>query len=716
MKVRLIATTVVAWCATIVTAQSLEPQFHMWGAAPSGWNNHQFLPMLFANRPNQSHMSDPELVAVALADDIQAYFDAGLPMDKIDILIFNFGQWSGGPVVSLIDMNDMLYEEPDWFSEPEENEVIRFQQPWMTMGREKVKTWMQHFLTAYIGLTYDNGTEDVPLPIPARFHFDTELTLIGCCQDVNDTRVLEAIAKDSRYTDSSYPVPGSGGKTMAELYADAVDLYGWDPEVDLEDALFLNQGQDQDNRPYFLWYYGVCQRARDAAMKEVAYDVISSYFENDTPKVSNYGDAATNDDPGTFGWYSRPDYSASYPWPLIPDRHSINARPIESRAGAQYIIGDLQWSGHQSVWLMEEGTASGDFSAPQLYTFDYPHLGANYYTAGPADESLWDASLRNHRHWIESILNSGKTPEQISPWVPMVLANTHKVLEYTVTAEDVRRQLAMLRAKNIGEILVWWNPDSLSPDWHDYARTVQQVYTPMLQSYMVIEGTGTQEPEESALQYTLVDTGEDTVIVESSSSAIAGIKVVFDGLWPNTSEPKLGDHLRLNLELAVYMDDMGSTDRDALRVRAYMYKPSITSWVVVPCGDYSNDQMGLFAPIELLPQEPSRCDLRRTLTIDHCIVEDDELQVKVVVYTAAESTFTVAFDLVQLYWADDGAVACEPIESLQGADMNYSGSVSTPDLTKFTSDYMNGKPAADFNNDGVVNASDMAAFLAKYAQ
>jgi len=729
-----------AFCAAPSLAQSLQPQFYMWSPAPSGWDKHQMIPILVANEGLES--SDPVDVAADLAAKIQDYFDAGHPMDKIAILIFNFGMRNSS-AVSLIDEDDAIVPAPIW-NVPNEPayEEMPYQQPWMTNGRAKVKAWMEDFLDAYSAETYNNGTGFVSLPIPARFHFDSEMSLSTCC-DVDYTRILRALPNEypiNRW--STVAVPGFGTATMADLYADAIDMYDWpDEALTHSSALDPNVGPSDDaNKHYFIWYWNICARALDAAMNEVAYEVINSHFPNDTPLVSNYEDINADGEPAIFGWHSAPDYTqATWPYGVVPQRAWFNGTTVGGGAGAQYLRVHVETSPNWLNWSTFPGTTAADFSSPALYTYvfgdpevppgeiesnqTYSHRGYNYYLPSwsTGDESsweaLWDCSLRNQRHNVESILNSGSTPAQITPWIAHIGTNpSAKGKEpHYITAEDTRRQLAMLRAKNIGEILVWAHPEHSNAAWADYFKVVQQVYTPMLQWYSILEGSGLQTPDAAALQFTLEDAGNDTLIIQSSSSSIAGIIVQFDGLWPGASGPKLGNHIRLNLELAAFMDNMSAADRDDLRVVAYIYKPSITDWVALPCNDYSNNRMGFFAPIETLAQEIDRCDLRRTLTIDHCVVEDDDVFVKVVVYSS-DSSFTVAFDLVQLYWADDGTIGCGSTENLQGADMNYSGTVSTSDLTKFTSDYMNSKPAADFNNDGVINASDMAAFLAKYAQ
>src|SRR5690606_27667792 len=152
------------------------------------------------------------------------------------------------------------------------------------------------------------------------------------------------------------------------------------------------------------------------------------------------------------------------------------------------------------------------------YTYHNSHCGPNYYLPNWPTESIWDASLRNHRHWLESILGSGVDPSEIAVWVPLIGTSTHKETGYFISAEDARRQFAMLRAKNIGEVMVWWDRNAPAlATWAEYHKAIRQVYSPVLDSYLVLEGTCAQVPV-SALHYTLVDPGNDVLNVVSSTA------------------------------------------------------------------------------------------------------------------------------------------------------------------------------------------------------
>jgi hypothetical protein len=319
--------------------------------------------------------------------------------------------------VSLIDHLDAITPAPTWDpnSVPPPGSSLPFQQPWMTHGRLKVKTWMEEFLVAYSARTYNNGTANVPLPVPARFHFDSEVSISTCC-DVNYTRILRAVALDNRW--GTTPVPGFGTSTMADLYDAAQGLYNW-PDVPITFALDPDFGPTDDaNKHYFIWYWDVCERALDAAMNELAYEVIRDHFDQAAtiPLISNYADVDTNGQPATFGWFSVPNYSnPTWPFGVVPEREWFNGSIVSGGSGAQYLLVDPYTSGNKLNWSTASGTVSGDLSSPVLYTYvfgdslyppgEHPsvftHRGYNYYLPGWSTEasssweSVWDTALRN---------------------------------------------------------------------------------------------------------------------------------------------------------------------------------------------------------------------------------------------------------------------------------------------------------------------------------
>lgn len=663
----------------------------------------------------------PQQAAADVAAEIEQFINADwIEPNEVAIVLQNFGQW-GFPNVSFVDEFDEINAHVDWHDIQHlgQNPQLPYLQPWMTHGRAKVRLWMEQFLDAYSQQTYTpTGGVPTPLPIPARFHFDTEQVLTNCC-DVNYVRILEALPLDDRWDDDGEPVMPFN-LTLKDLYLQAKEDYDW-PYESLRDALFASRDEGvnhEDNRPYFLWYMRLCQAARDYAMFDAAYVPIRQHWPAPLtpPLVSNYGDANTDGQRDSFGWYTTGGYTLD-PASFNPTaaneciRGHINTRPH----GDRYLPEHLDANGdYRSLWLVRPGVTSADFSAPYLYTYYSEHSSGNlnyYLPPGPLGtppESLWDASLRNHRHWIESILNSaGGAPAAITPWVAMVGTTTEKTHQdppppYAITAEDCRRQLAMLRAKDIRELLLWWDSSTgQAQDWDHYQRIVDQVYTPSLDSYARLIGQylgGGSDLDPDRLRYTLREGGDGFVTLRSfvpqGRPGQLALKATFTGMTPLPDARSV----KLNLECAA--------DTPDLRGQVYVWWQD--DWRQVPIGDYPENKFGFFAPADANGWR----DLRRTFTIPGAYVSGPTMDVKVVVQdTGLDRTFRVRFDLVQAYWTDEIDTADL---SPQGADYNYSGSTTLADYTAFSADWSVGEPAADFNNDGAIDGSDMGDFINAY--
>jgi hypothetical protein len=84
-------------------------------------------------------------------------------------------------------------------------------------------------------------------------------------------------------------------------------------------------------------------------------------------------------------------------------------------------------------------------------------------------------------------------------------------------------------------------------------------------------------------------------------------------------------------------------------------------------------------------------------------------------WTSPPVPLTGWFDLVQVYCmgATDQSTG-GPAGVTQGADLNYSGSSETSDLLRFSDYFSRSIPAANSNNDGQIDATDIAAFAAAY--
>lgn len=723
-----------ALSAGMLHAQSTAPRFYMW-AEPSepNWNNPQFVPMI------NVYLGDPTKTGTQAAqeagDTIQRYLQNGwIGLDRVAITFNGLGSWrqqeNGDPIWSIYGLyaiEDAVTPEPQWHHglDPTEQRM-KYIQPWMNHARPRVAEWMADFLEEY---------QNLQLPRPARFHFDTEVNMWDV-SDENATRLLEGLARDQRWV--LLEVPGFPGKTMQDLYEEAIDHYGW-PDYPLDDPVHcLVRDERPDggptgtgrNRKYFLWYLWVSQVAVDAVMNKCLYQAIRTTWPADPPLISNWEECVADGRPDTFGWY--PSNAPGVYWPGPTTHHheykAVRGMIRPDLTGAQHYEGDLvEPNGDRSIWLFRKRTTSADFSAPLLYPFTPFHSPVNYYlppgTMPPsAQQEILDASFRNQRHDLEAVLNTPASggPGKVTPWMifPGEAYWTNKPgYTHTITDEQVRRQLALLRHKDIREAVVWWAFEPRS--YADFKNLYDQVYTPNLSAFSVAEGCQINgNVTLDTLHFTLrnhpaTDPTDETIRVAASGTCddyAATLQTTFVNL-----DPHLGDRLKLNLECKV--------SRANLSGRVYVRTDSDDVWTAIEIGDYSSDPylFGFFAPAH----DDGWYETRRTFTIPASLIKDDALHIRVVIVDVPgrepPDPFSAAFDLVQVYWSEGATgpsltsgLTSSPAGRPQGADLTHDGVVDIRDLLRFNDYYARAVPAADFNDDGVIDTADVADFAAAY--
>lgn len=685
------------------------------------------------------NQKSPRQAAIAARETAYSQVQSGRSdPDHICILLHNFGVFAldgaGQTVESSLFHNDDKLNPLPVLQNPQ-FEVQKYQQPWLTSGKAQAKLWMEKFVEYY----NDPTLPAPPAMTPARFHFDMEQPLIGI-DGVNQMRVMMAVSLQQRWVTeqvSGFPPQ----TTMKLLYEQAIEDYDW-PDVPLfTEGVSANPEQPPDtdaNRKYFTWYRSICQRARDAALNEAAYEVIKAAWPNCL--VSNYDDISADEREDDFGWY--------YNWnnnqgPIITTRSVRGLTPLEGE-GRRNIWGDLLYPpvgnepASRSLWYVAGGQASGDFSAPALYTHSpiyaaipdtgNPNCGMDAYAINPylSPEltpegaknrlSIYDASLAIQRRTVEGILNTpGNGPGDLAPWILGIGANPSQNICHDVKWSHFVNQLAMLRAKRVAEVMVWWN-DGLPESWKEINRSLDGVFLPKLHwlSWELADPqTGT---ELARVWYTLrkEDQGgiDETMAfrsVEHGNSDVIEIYASFIGI-------ESAGNLRLTLECGV-------TD-PTVRGRVYVLGGGAV-WYEVPINDFASapEQFGFFAP-----QDPAGPWFRTRRTImnvptlvalpgdpSHGI--PGQMIVKIVLSrpSVPNSSFDGSFDLIQMVGEGPYDSDVEPGDT-QGADFDYSGSVDQTDLNTFYNLWLAQSPAADFNMDGVVDMADLAAFLQAYAQ
>jgi hypothetical protein len=649
--------------------------------------------------------------------------------DHICIMLLNFGMWPDAPYnypdrASFIDFDDSLGVTPDFSGlglSQDQRQVLSAHQPWLrntadpdSGGIFNVKQWMQEYLDAYSTLEYfnyeTNQLED--LPVPARFHFDSEWAVTGCC-DIQWVRIMEVLEQDGRW--DTMPVPGYGTQTMADLYAQAQTLFGWSNS--LHNSIDRDSGPaGLTNRPYWLWYSQICQHVRDAAMNEAGYQLIRNFSSPAgswaNVLCSNYEDANTDGQPDRFGWFAGGPADPNDPNHL---RTAIN-ECLRGQTDRWVHGADYDWlypgTTHERMWLTTPGVASGGMSAPFLYPYhqDY-HAAAdrpNFYMPDHRTILPAEANLYNNRRWIESVLNSSSTledPPRLAPWMPAPEQPFMVPSEYTYSMEEFRQSLAMLRAKNTREVLLWWEPSDEYPQqtWGALAQTLDMVYRPKLNSYSLLTGSlvtdGLPPTALDRLQYTLrypTDSRGEKLVFQQAPIAISNTVAVqfnFDDVLLQ------GGFYYLNLELGV-------TDNSV--------KGDVFVWDFGSPGGWVHQNIAEFGSsfafyTDKTPPENVWYDTRLSFPV--LIIGDgsqpiSHARIKIVLQPTSNAPFKAAFDLVQLVGMAQGGFT----DGVQGADYDYSRSVTVTDFIAFLQDWSAGAPAADFNGDGVIDASDVAAY------
>lgn len=559
----------------------------------------------------------PQAAAAEVKSKADAQILAGVTdATRLCIHLLNFGAPSLNGTAqpnqpsSFFHVNDKLNipnsDWPDPTNPPPQESPYRYMQPWLTAGIDGVlgvggaRKWMIDFLAAYDAL---GGIA------PARFHFDCELSLADCCS-LEGTVVMRAVAKDhARWINTV--VPGTGGLTMATLYANAISTYGWVTGREFENALDPSITPSFGaNRKYFIWYEAVCQKVRDAALKQAAYDVIHARWPN--CKFSNYQDNAADGHSETFGWYAGRDANGTTFTPTMAGiRGTVDSYSIQ---GDLNIAGDLlPGTPYASLWHVFTGAASGDFSAPELYPcneafFTNPPR-TNYYLSPDAlgGNTLTgkQATLMVQRRTVESILNSpGGGPGKLTPWIEGL--NGHPAQSpRPVEFDEFTNQLAMLRAKRLSEVLLWWdgNPDS-QQNWPLLQNIFRQLYSVRLYGYKLFNGTAlSPNTNPDRLRDTLRGTCEafdcNSETLATSASEVTTIVGYYtlDPNWPPVST-------WLNLECAV--------NDPAVRGTLWYWDaghPPLMGWR--PHRPDDDVDMGLRAPFTPWPPHDEACAVGR---------------------------------------------------------------------------------------------------------
>jgi hypothetical protein len=722
---------------------------------------------------------DPVNAANHVASRILAGLANGtLHEDGISVLLAGFGHdwfqsqpgWSGTSFLpptsfwvhatdSLPGMTSFQFPDPPPINDPlgQRLDARPWRHPFPINATQAapLKEWMEDFVDRIEAI----HASDPNLPDPAlwRFYFDTEpfIYFVGERNGVYIPNFLASQANDTNSIWNTWPVPGSEGwqppttfplppgeprhgKTLAELYAEARAKYGWptNPEV----AFNASQRADHSsNRPHMIWWMSIWHRAADAVMKNCAYDVLEAAWPG--VRYGNYDSARYDGKIDTTSWFDDPDPAVFVPRNTLP-RVFIERAPGGS--GLPPLTRHNASSGgiFESVWAGVTDWSSGTACSPELYRLNdaqfrgyidgepvpglHGHRLPNWYRGpGGVDEALDDTTLRLDRHTVESIINSdGGKASRLAPWTAQFSGSelVDDPIAYYQEETPQRRLIAMLRGKNVSEIIHWTattgTNDAQRHAWEHTASLMRRLYAASVIDVQVILGAylGVIVPEPAMLEYTLrTPQGEDYTldIIATGFSNQTIMQVKLDGLHPSTLPPIPEANLcgspggppgqPPTYAFEVLFEVAESWHLGSVSVQAYRYPQSPSeqgyfAWVGAAHVSYTPDG-----------------SLRGIVTVPSSAFVNSQgvMVLRFVCNGNGMGAVSSRFDLVQVIpvYACPSALSGDPIDP---SDVDASGESNIDDISLFLNAYSEGEPLADLTMDGVIDADDVQTFLDAY--
>lgn len=797
--------------ASFGQAQPVHPQFYLWSEPPIGWvGDERFAPMVRVQILGNSLTlaQSAEATSDAVLDRIDELRTEGwLVGERVCVLLQNFGspQWGGytqfRDPADAVDVDLDNVGGPDWPISFDVADCLtpgmwescypeQFQ-PWMGTGTGRVRDWTEAFLVELEG-----GLAD-PDDAPVRFHFDSEVHL-NTTGSANWPFLLRCMYLDGSDKWNSEPVLGGNGyakmadywetacNAFAEEYDDLDTLFSltdpnpWDLQNGPQVINFSSGTQEgfhvRANRDLFNWWSGISWNAVEGAMEYTAYQPIKAVFPECL--VSNYAitrlapgeqwvdwtwdlDGLQDDSPSfTHAWTRAMPRGFSDDW-----QHGI--RHFYTSSGRWYLHSNRE--------------RRGDFDAPVLYPFGAPDTVPSYLRTESADstyadayrywdvyrkpsgspslpprETAWDASLRNHRRWLESVIETGyeesdeHPEEKLAPWIPMpwVLFHPTSSQSYEVLPEDVTSLMQLLRSKRVPEILMWDAtgygeiPEGTSP-YEMLKEVYDAVYSPVIESYETEYGTEAESYDESRLEDTLSRAGSGGRIEHS-------MKLASETVYGTGSPMTIQDIASTVVEFS------GIADLGALWLRLegsarpsyqeegivmpygriYVWRWNTETWVELRVDQNKIDADGNSVddfdindgycfrfwapedPPEIHASEDRWFSMRRNFswsptTPPNVVSNTGHVRLKIV--GVCQLPFEVKWDLVQIRAISPtmtpGFTENESEFSEQGSDVNYDEVLDSLDTAEFMGEWLEEGRAADLNGDSAVDEADIVRFF-----
>lgn len=406
--------------------------------------------------------------------------------------------------------------------------------------------WFQDFYFAYSVVSTTYGA-----PALSRIHMDSEENEFPSMYSSVDENDLFKLQGDCRWANLAVPGWTTGSSatpaTMANLWDDyRLGNWPWiqtpsgfgSSALPLVDGVTINAASPSGFRfgPYTqqatrigAWYKQIAQQALAQRFEDVCFAPARDYWP--TVKTSNYDYYTVRPGVVKNGFFQEASSGGTPPYlqnfiagaaaptnPQAPTFARLQERGVwDMLSGDGWLRQNLAGSAPTSTsskprerWNLDSNVKrTGDFSSPKLYAIGASaslsnnshftrYLQRDPYRAGYPIETRWQASLRNHRETLESIIESEGSASSPEPWatvVPWVTAATNNVGVmcasgssgddcYIMTSDDSNRQLALLKSKSIGEMIVWSDNAGI---YTPFTTNYKQVYEPVM---LTCENTG----------------------------------------------------------------------------------------------------------------------------------------------------------------------------------------------------------------------------------
>jgi hypothetical protein len=388
--------------------------------------------------------------------------------------------------------------------------------------------------------------------------------------------------------------------------------------------------------------------------------------------------------------------------------HNSNYYTSQSTDGAtdeSGVRGIINLFGSGATFPKSWFRASADLGSPVLYSVSPQHLDNLECRVSNSSNDEWNAALRVHRLNLDACIFSfgGGHEHALAPSMPLPGVAFTAPSYHLLTADQDRELLALVRSKDIRELVLWSDPltgpnsdhsSQLYTVWNTFNEAYKDVYGPQMYSHSLARGHWTS-PDISKLYYALRDRAS---LTPSNQNQIE-LNIVFRAVTSDTR----------NFKVKLATINTGGTG--SVSIQRLSSNGTFN-------GNPPFDQMT--AVCDPLGSGFESYELHASTGRSYVQASNGEVHVKVFRSDSHSSPdIAMSLDMVQLFAIDPlppctGCMTSDPYSWCAG-DYNYDGAVNSDDSDNFVADYAAGLPAADIDGSGTVDESDIAKFWDAYA-